>query len=663
LRDGRGKLLVFTEHRDTLSYVQEHLKLWGYTTCEIHGGMSPHERKRAQEQFRTAAQICVATEAAGEGINLQFCHLMINYDMPWNPTRLEQRLGRIHRIGQERDVYVFNFVATDSQDGQPIVEGRILHRLLEKLDVMNHALEGRVFDVIGEVLSLNDVNLPEMLREAAYNPGRLEEYLDQIDRIDPGKLKEYEQATGIALARSHVDFTAFQRRNLEVEEKRLMPRYVEAQFIAAAKEVGLRVEPRADGLWRIEHVPADLRSDLLQSVRRLGRAETSYRKVTFHKHHLEQDAHLDAVLMGPGHPLYAALDEKLNQKLAGLQGRAAFFVDPLTTEPYRLHFFEIAILGEDSRGNEVPLHGELVAVREQHGQFEVVPSDLLINLPSHPNPPSDADPGATSAASDYLKATYQIERRKLSQEERQRFARICREYLERSFDVRIKRAQERAMRLAAEAAENPEFKLAADEARKQAEELERQRNERLQGLKRLEIARTGPVRHLATAIVLAPGADTETQLADLADELDPNVRRKSELAAEDIVVAALKQEGFPENLIERVGHLKLGFDIRAQRVTDPATGEVLVKRVEVKGRARGQAVRLTTNEWYKAQQLGQTYWLYVVWDPLGPKPELVRIQNPAACLDHAKREIVAARFFEIPADAVAAASNAQELGR
>ncbi|HEC02573.1 MAG TPA: hypothetical protein ENI81_03455, partial [Phycisphaerales bacterium] len=364
LKDGRGKLLLFTEHRDTLGYVRDHLQRWGYSTCEIHGGMNPHQRKRAQKLFRTSAQVCVATEAAGEGINLQFCHLMINYDMPWNPTRLEQRLGRIHRIGQDRDVYAFNFVATDSEDGQPIVEGRILHRLLEKLDQMNEALEGRVFDVIGEVLSLNDVNLPDMLRDAAYDPRRLDEYLDQIDRIDPARLQAYEDATGIALARSHVDFSTFQRRNLEVEEKRLMPRYVEAQFVAAARQVGLRVEPRADGLWRIEHVLADLRSERLQSVRRLGKADSSYRKITFHKHHLEQDAHLDAVLMGPGHPLYAAVDEKLNDRLALLAGGIGFYIDPMCREPYRLHFFEISIRGKDTKGNDVPLHGELVAVRE-----------------------------------------------------------------------------------------------------------------------------------------------------------------------------------------------------------------------------------------------------------------------------------------------------------
>jgi hypothetical protein len=156
---------------------------------------------------------------------------------------------------------------------------------------------------------------------------------------------------------------------------------------------------------------------------------------------------------------------------------------------------------------------------------------------------------------------------------------------------------------------------------------------------------------------LAAGADTEAQLADLADELDPNLCRQSELAAEDMVVAALKEEGFPEDRIERVGHLKLGFDVRAHRIADEATGDVLVKRVEVKGRARGQAVRLTTNEWYKAQQLA------VVWDPLGPSPELVRIQNPAVRLDHAKREIVAARFFEIPAEAVDLIGRSETPGR
>lgn len=171
LKVGRGKLLIFTEHRDTLSYIKKQIEIREFSTCEIYGAMDVYQRKRAQEEFRTSSQICVATEAAGEGINLQFCHLIINYDIPWNPARLEQRMGRIHRIGQKRDVYIFNFVAEESISGKPIIEGKVLRRLLEKLERMKDALgEDRVYDVIGEILSLNKVDLAEILREAAYNP-------------------------------------------------------------------------------------------------------------------------------------------------------------------------------------------------------------------------------------------------------------------------------------------------------------------------------------------------------------------------------------------------------------------------------------------------------------------------------------------------------------
>ncbi|NUO19884.1 DUF3883 domain-containing protein [bacterium] len=652
LKDGRGKLLLFTEHRDTLNYIRGHLEQWGYTTCEIHGGMNPHQRKFAQEQFRTQSQVCVATEAAGEGINLQFCHLMINYDMPWNPTRLEQRLGRIHRIGQERDVYAFNFVATESELGDPIIEGRILSRLLEKLEQMNDALGGRVFDVIGEVLSLNDVNLPEILREAAYDPRRLDEYIDQIDRIDPHRLKEYEESTGIALARSFVDFKDFQHKSLEVEERRLMPRYVESHFLKAAKEVGLRVEQRADGLFRIEHVLQDLRSERLRSVAKVGKADTQYKKVTFQKEVLEQDAHLDAVLVGPGHPLYAAVDEKLTEKLAPSVGMSGFFVDPFAATPYQLHFFEIAIKGKDIKGQDTILHGELVAVKEQADNFEIVPCDSLLDLLPHEHIPEAWQASSTQGASDFLKSGYQLECRARVQSEREKIVGVVREYLANSFKARIRRAQERYYDLLPQSRENPDYKLAADEALKRVGELERSRDERMSGLDRLAVARTGPVRHVATAVVLTADSDVDEQLSALADELDPDIRRKSELAAEDVVIAALIAEGFPEDRIQRVGHLKLGFDIRAHRIKDAETGEVDVRRIEVKGRVKGQPVRLTTNEWYKAQQLGDTYWLSVVWNPTSAKPEHVAIKNPGVVLDHAKREIMAARFYEISADAI-----------
>jgi len=666
LHDGRGKLLIFTEHKDTLGYLCDQLERWGYTTCAIHGGMNPRERKKIQEEFRTIRQICVATEAAGEGINLQFCRLMINYDLPWNPTRLEQRLGRIHRIGQDREVHAFNFVASFSEDGQEIIEGRILERLLEKLDQMRAVLADRVFDVIGEVLSLNDVNLPEMLREAAHDPRRLNEYLDQIERIDPGKLQQYEKATGIALARANVDFSGFQRANAEAEERRLMPRYVEDHFQKACREVGLKLEPRADGLWRIEHVLADLRSDRLASVRRLGKPEPEYRKITFHKEHLDQDQHLDAVLVGPGHPLYASVDEKLNELLNTLTGGVAVYVDPTSEVPYRLHFFELTIRGQNSKGEQQTLYGELVAVREEINvplgsadRFSVVAADCLLDLPAYPNAResiAQADPGP---ASDFLRGTHQTELRKTWQEDRRHFVGVCRDYLVRSFEARVRAAQDRVMDLRAREAMSPEIAIARQRAENDLADLERTRTERLTGLERLTIAKHGPVRHIASAMVLPPTDIAGTQLAAFAEELDPELRRRSEKAAEDLVVAFESSRGWE---CERVGHLKLGFDVRSLGPADPQSGYrdpvTDIRRIEVKGRSKGQPIRLTTNEWYKATQLGDTFWLYVVWNPLDkPDPEPLKIQNPAKHLDHAKREVVAARYYDIPADAIEEAAR------
>jgi SNF2 family DNA or RNA helicase len=672
LTDGRGKLLIFTEHRDTLNHLRHHLEKWGYTTTQIHGGMNPRERQRAQEEFRTAKQICVATEAAGEGINLQFCRLMINYDLPWNPTRLEQRLGRIHRIGQERDVHAFNFVAAQSEEGQDIVEGRILARLLEKLEQMRAVLDDRVFDVIGEVLSLNDVNLPEILREAAHDPRRLQEYLDRIEKVDPQLLLQYEKATGIALARSNVDFSGFQRANLEADERRLMPRYVEDQFVKSCAEIGLKVEPRADGLWRVEHVLADLRSDRLESVRRLGKPESEYRKLTFHKDDLDNDQHVDAVLFGPGHPLYAAVDERLNEKLKALVGGMALYMDAATQTAYRLHFLEIAIRGQNTKGESQTLFAELVAVRENlsftmavsegdsgENRYQVVPADCLLDLPAFPNAPDTVGRIDPTPATDFLKSTYQSERRQACQDERKHFVEVCREYLQKSYNARLRAAQDRVMALRAREKTDSSVAIARQRAENDLADLQRTQKERMAGLDRLSIARHGPVRHVATALVLPATDAPKADVAELLDELDPEITRQSELAAENVVVAYEAARCWET---ERVGHLKIGFDIRSLGPADPQTGYrdpvTSIRRIEVKGRKRGQTIRLTTNEWYKAAQLGDSYWLYVVWDPLGkPSPEPIRIQNPAKHLDYAKKEVVAARYFDIPAEAVERAAR------
>lgn len=550
-------------------------------------------------------------------------------DLPWNPTRPEQRLGRIHRIGQEREVHAFNFVANSSAEGQPIVEGRILERLLYKLDQMRAVLADRVFDVIGEILSLNAVNLPDILREAAFDPRRLDDYLDQIEKIDPEKLMSYEQATGIALARANVDFSGFQQANVEAEERRLMPKYVEDLFMKSSREVGLRVEARADGLWRIEHVLADLRSDRLSAVRRLGESETSYRKVTFHKDHLELDQHIDAVLVGPGHALYAAVDERLNEMLAEDIGKTAVFADPLSEGPYYLHFFEISIRGQNTKGEQQRLSGEVVAVREELSapdSFSIVPADCLLDLPAHPAPPDMIDPKDPVPASDFLKTTYQMELRGRRLAERQHFIAVCRDYLEKSFNARIRAAMDRVMALRVREPSEPEVALARQRAENDLTDLQRTRQDRLSGLDGLTLVKHGPVRHIASAFVLT-SQETDVFPAAAPEDVDPNYKRRVEKAAEDLVEAYETTWGWE---CQRVGHLKIGFDIRSLGPADPQTGyrdPVLdIRRIEVKGRTRGQPIRLTTNEWYKAAQLGDSYWLYVVWDPLGsPDPAPIRL--------------------------------------
>src|SRR3954464_14611084 len=185
VRDGRAKLLIFTEHRDTLDYLERHLREWGYTTCSIHGGMAPVERKRVQQLFHQERQICVATEAAGEGINLQFCHLMINYDLPWNPVRLEQRMGRIHRIGQQSKGVVFNFCATNT------VEGKLLSRLLKKLELMRTDLGDKVYDVVGQVLTQGGLDFERLLRDAMIEPERVDAAAREITALDPEAYAAY----------------------------------------------------------------------------------------------------------------------------------------------------------------------------------------------------------------------------------------------------------------------------------------------------------------------------------------------------------------------------------------------------------------------------------------------------------------------------------------
>ena len=661
LTDGRGKLLIFTEHRDTLEYLRRHLQQWGYSTCEIHGGMNAVMRREAAQRFHESAQVCLATEAAGEGINLQFCHLMINYDIPWNPNRLEQRMGRIHRIGQRSDVYIFNFVATNT------VEGEILERLFTKLDEIRVQLGDRVFDVIGQLLALNELRLEEMLREAAINPKRIEEYTGQIERLSTQQLSQLEEATGVALATSQVDLAWVRGSDIRSQERRLMPEYVEKFFVRAAEREKIPLRMRADGLYAIDRVPVRLRDQHLATARRYGVPAQEYRKLTFDKTLQQRDEHLDAVLLSPGHPLFAALGEVLLGDLEGVQGHAAMFVDPRVTESYQVHFFEVQIVSEEpltetkhsstGEARTQVLYATLAAIIDGSQGKELASADLLHDLTPLPEeatifeqivPP---DPQTVVALERWVRVKVQFPLKQQQASERQRLLHIGREYMSKMFAEQIKRLQHRYMELYRRVQKGDEAaRLARDEADRRQKELRQRLREKEAELDRLQVVREGVVRYIGTALVVpmtqtSLATQLEQQSAITSGELVRN--DKIERIGMDYVMNyELKQGRGPEDISKN--HDGSGFDIRS---THPLTGEI--RRIEVKARAsEGEFVELTPNEWLQAHRHGESYWLYVVWN-CAQEPYLITIQDPARVLAQVIQQQMVIEGYRVPGEAIA----------
>ena len=325
--DRRRQLLIFTEHKDTLDYLVENLSK-DFEVAQIHGQMKLPDRIEQERYFRETAQIMVATEAAGEGINLQFCHLMVNYDIPWNPNRLEQRMGRIHRIGQTDDVYIFNLVATNTR------EGYVLSVLLKKMENMGVALGDKVFDVVGQAIG---TNLREVLEAVIAGEITKEEAAESFGgaEVDPATKARAEELLESALARDHLDWETERDRAARAEERRLPPSYFERFFADAITYAGGKVTKRLDpGTWRVDRSPNVLvaRSRTASGLRQIA---PEYKRLTFDKSIAtrprlsEDEAALPAAeLCGPGHPLFDALVSYVIERTAPEVAKGAVFFDP-----------------------------------------------------------------------------------------------------------------------------------------------------------------------------------------------------------------------------------------------------------------------------------------------------------------------------------------------
>jgi superfamily II DNA or RNA helicase len=330
IRDSDGslrKIIIFTEHRDTLEYLAERIRsLLGQpeAVAVIHGGVRREERRKVMELFSQDAgcRVLVATDAAGEGVNLQRAHLMVNYDLPWNPNKIEQRFGRIHRIGQTDVCHLWNLVAEGTR------EGAVFQRLLEKLEQQRETYQGKVFDVLGE--AFEGQPLRELLLEAIrYGElpevrARLDEVIDATVGEGLDKLIAERAASHDVLARA--DLEKWRAAMDEARARRLQPHYIRAFFLAAFRLLGGRIAEREAGRYEIRHVPAAIRD----RDRQIGLGAPvlhTYERVTFERELTRLPGKPRAGLLAPGHPLLDAVTDLVIERYGSLLKHGSVLVN------------------------------------------------------------------------------------------------------------------------------------------------------------------------------------------------------------------------------------------------------------------------------------------------------------------------------------------------
>lgn len=630
------RLLLFTEFRDTLEYLVERLKSWGFKVGTIHGGMKPGSRDEpgtrlyTEQQFREGAiQILVATEAAGEGINLQVCNILFNYDIPWNPNRLEQRMGRIHRYGQRKDCLIFNFVATNT------IEGKILRRLLEKLQEIRDSLnDDSVFNVVGEVLPAAHVE--RILRD--YYAGKLgdadlEERL--LENVDEGRFRAICQNALEGLASKKLNLEMLIERRARAQERRVVPETI-ARFIReAADYVPLKLkfvesmphtfEPARTPamLVRFERDP-DWKFPSLAA--RYPRCSTD--RETAEKNNLEW--------VTPGHPLFEALRRHIYNKAVDMFGKGACFYSLEHEAPSRIDFYRARVV--DGLGQVV--HERLFAVEilshhggTEHtekantvsppcspclgGEYRIVEPAVLGNLQPAETPkelpPIALVPEASAWLHKNVLNAFLEETRGERLDEVERIARHVElsltELLQRA-DEEIGKAnddKERGVpgaegRLAQ--AENRHTELMSRRERRR-QELERQKSLSLQAVERI------------TSVLVLPHPERE---APDMRRMRPNL--ETEATAMRIVMEYEKAQG---RQVYDVHEKNLGYDVTS---LDINSGEL--RLIEVKGLAEATGtILLTPNERRVAEDRRDCYWLYVVTN-CALKPALQEpVQDPA----------------------------------
>ena len=596
------KFLVFTEHTDTLTYLTNKLREWGYSVCNIHGGMRLQDRIDAEKEFRGPTQFLVATDAAGEGINLQFCRLMINWDLPWNPNRLEQRMGRIHRYGQQYEVSIFNLVANTTR------EGAVLERLMIKLARMRDAMgEDQVYDVIASVLDGGQIKLEALIKEAIRKRRSIDEMIDEIDIIDTDTaIAVARSALSEALATDHIDMSFINAEQRESKERRLTPEYVERFFVDALTYLTGRIAAGNDRDWRLEYIPAEIRKQArAANTGELGREQ---RIITFHKERLRDDP--PAEFVAPDHPLFDAVVDKLLEPGRPALAQGTVFMDDNAREPYLVWLLEAGAIN----GERETVHRRLLALRQVNGTFEQVSPGVLLDLPPADTAPlapqglvAGADPeAAISAANGYYTGDYY---REVSVEQERRVE-IVEQALRQSVGEELDRLQQQLERQYADAERGRDMRLALQTTNREIEELTTDLERRRMSLARQQVISIETPRVVGVAAVI-PG-------------ITPKVwgrggdQSETELAAMAVAAEYERRSGREPEDVSRRG---VGYDIRS------AGQDGDVRYIEVKGHRSTGDITLYYTEWQTAHRMRDEFFIYIV-DYTLSDPQLRIVQDP-----------------------------------
>ena len=657
------KLIVFTEHRDTALFLIRRLEGLGFTgqVASIHGGLSYQERERQVEFFRrpaseNGANYLIATDAAGEGINLQFCWLMVNYDIPWNPARLEQRMGRIHRYGQTHDpVIIINFVASSTR------EGRVMKTLLDKLETIRQELQSdKVFDVLGRMLE--DVSMRDYLEDALAGADtdlvqRLDETFTSGNVLALGDEERSLYGKGGEVERALPEL----REQAELEDyRRLIPGYVRRFVEKAAPLLDLRIDGDPGDIFTLLPTLPGALDPLLPALEKYP--ESARHRLTLYK---PQDRE-DAVWLHPGEPVFDAVAEAIEGRFAKEALRGSIFIDPQAEEPYLLHIAhvsieqvpvqqELGIAGLEVGGDaSTPLDSQLIGLRQRaDGTIEECPVERLLLLMGASGISPGGVPLAARARSMVAEA-HDFARTEVVEEiisnERQRILDDLptrAEFVKRGFGFQEAELAARRAQLSGRARSGDvQARRELSTVRRRQQELVSERTRRIVELES-EAGRVqaGGINFLVHTLVLP---STESEDIEHFDAQVEEIAMEVAAAYEERFGAVVQNVSTPVLARQAGLHNWPGFDLLSTRPDGERRG------IEVKGRSRYGNINISDNEWSVACNRRDDYWLFVVYNCATPQPRLMRVRDPFGKLIANSRDF---KSYTVNSGAIAAAAE------